>query len=103
MGAEQQSNKHGAFSKCQYRVRVDVICSLLLFSLQKSESVSCSVTCDSDSMDCSLLGSSVHGILQARILDWAAMPFFRNLSKPGIEPKSAALQADSLLSEPTGK
>ena len=30
-----------------------------------------------DSMDCSLLGSSVHGILQARILEWAAMPSSR--------------------------
>ena len=28
-----------------------------------------------DSMDCHLPGSSVHGILQARILEWAAMPF----------------------------
>ena len=27
----------------------------------------------SDAMDCSLLGSSVHGILQARILEWAAI------------------------------
>ena len=26
-------------------------------------------------MDCGLLGSSVHGILQARILEWAAYPF----------------------------
>ena len=30
-----------------------------------------------DPMDCSWSGSSVHGILQARILDWVAMPFFR--------------------------
>ena len=28
-----------------------------------------------DSMDCSPLGSSVHGIFQARILEWVAMPF----------------------------
>ena len=32
-----------------------------------------------DPMDCSLPGSSVHGILQARILEWAAMPFSRVL------------------------
>ena len=31
-----------------------------------------------DPMDYSLPGSSVHGILQARILDWVAMPFSRN-------------------------
>ena len=44
-------------------------------------------------------GSSVHGILQARILEWVAIPF----SIPGIEPGSPALQADSLPSEPSGK
>ena len=33
-------------------------------------------------MDCSLPGSSVHGILQARILEWAAMPSFRGSSRP---------------------
>jgi len=33
-------------------------------------------------MDCSLLGSSVHGILQARILEWVAFPFSRGPSQP---------------------
>ena len=32
-------------------------------------------------MDCSLPGSSVHGILQARILEWVAIPFSRGLSR----------------------
>ena len=49
-----------------------------------------------DPMDCSLPGSSVHGILQARILEWVAMPSSRSLPDPGIEPRSLALQADSL-------
>ena len=31
-------------------------------------------------MDCSCPGSSVHGILQARILEWVAVPFFRGSS-----------------------
>ena len=48
-------------------------------------------------------GSSVHGILQARILEWIAIPFSRDLPNPGIEPGSPALQADSLPSEPPGK
>ena len=34
----------------------------------------------SNPMDCSLTGSSVHGILQARILEWVANPFFRGSS-----------------------
>ena len=33
-------------------------------------------------MDCSLPGFSVHGILQARILEWVAMPFSRGSSQP---------------------
>ena len=41
-----------------------------------------------DPMDCSLPGSSVHGILQARILEWAAMPSSRDLPDPGIDPAS---------------
>ena len=39
------------------------------------------------------------GILQARILEWVAIPFSRGSSQPGIEPGSPALQADSLLSD----
>ena len=54
---------------------------------------SCSTLCDP--MDYNPTGSSVHGILQARILEWVAMP----ASNPGIKPMSPAapvLQADSL-------
>ena len=51
-------------------------------------------------MNSSPPGSSVHGILQARILEWVAIPFSRgNLPYPGIEPRSPALQADSLQAE----
>ena len=41
---------------------------------------SCLTVCDP--MDCSLPGSSVHGILQARILKWIALPSFRGSSQP---------------------
>ena len=56
-----------------------------------------------DSMDCSPPESSVHGILQARILGWVGISFSRGSPDPGIEPGSAALQVSSLLSEPPGK
>ena len=52
-----------------------------------------------DPMDCSQPGSSVRGILQAKILKF---PSPGDLSDPGIKPGSPALQADSLLSEPQG-
>ena len=45
--------------------------------------VSCSVMSDSLwHMNCSLPGSSAHGILQARILEWVAIPFSRGSSWP---------------------
>ena len=53
-------------------------------------------------MDYTLSGSSVHGILKARILEWVAIPSTGDLPSPGIEPRSPALQADSLPSEPPG-
>ena len=53
-------------------------------------------------MDCSWPGSPVHGVLQARMLEWVAIPFSGDLPNPGVEPGSPALQADSLPSEPPG-
>ena len=41
---------------------------------------SCPTLCNP--MDCSPPGSSVHGILQARILEWIAIPFSRGSSRP---------------------
>ena len=65
---------------------------------KKSESASRSVLCDS------------FGILQARILEWVAFPLSRGSSQPRhrtqvswIEPRSPALQTDSLPAEPQGK
>ena len=59
---------------------------------------SCLTLCDP--IDFSLPGSSVHGILQARILGWVAISFsLGDLPNPGIEsssPVSPALQVDSL-------
>ena len=45
-----------------------------------TKSLSCLTLCDP--MDCSLPGSSVHGILQARILEWVAMPSSKGSSQP---------------------
>ena len=63
-------------------------------------SPSCPTLCDP--MDCSLENSSVHGIFQARILEWVFLSPGHH-PDPGIELKSPALQADSLLSEPPDK
>ena len=58
---------------------------------------SCLTLCDP--LDCSPPGSSVYGILQARLLEWVAMSSSRDLSDPEFEPESSvipALQVDSL-------
>ena len=45
--------------------------------------------------DCSPPGSSVHGILQARILDWVTISFLGELPIPGLKPRSPTLQVVS--------
>ena len=90
----------------------------------KSESeVAQSCPTPSNPMDCSLPGSSihgifqarelelgaiafsytVHGILQARILEWVAIPFSRGSSQPRDRTQSPALQMDSLPAAPQEK
>jgi len=51
---------------------------------------SCLTLCDS--MDCRPSSSSVHGILQERLLEWVAIPFSRGSSQPGNQTQSPALQ-----------
>ena len=60
-----------------------------------SESESCSVVSDS-----LWPHGMVHGILQVRTMECVAFPFSGDLHNPGIEPRSPALQVDSLPAEP---
>ena len=59
-------------------------CHFLLQCMKlKSESeVAQSRPTPSDHMDCSPPGSSIHGIFQARVLEWVAIPFSRGSSQP---------------------
>jgi len=86
--------------------RISEVCKSLLYNSYyffEGEKVlitqSCPILCDS--MYCSPSGPSVHGILQARILEWIVILFSRGLPDPGIKPRSPTLQADSLPSEPS--
>ena len=65
-------------------------------------SVSHSVVSDfCDPMGCSLPGSSVHGILRARILEWVAISLLQGIfPTQGSNPGLLVLQADALPSEP---
>ena len=52
---------------------------------------------------CNPMRYTVHAILQARILEWVAFPFFRGSSKPRDQTQVSAMQAESLPAEPQGK
>ena len=73
---------------------------------QESESEvaqSCPPLCDP--MDCSLPGSSLHGILQARVLEWVAIFLLQGIFlNQGLNPGLPhCRQTDALPSEPPGK
>ena len=59
---------------------------------------SCPTLCD---MDCSPPGSFVHGILQASIVEWVAIPFSRGSSQPRDQTQVSCIAG--LPSEPPGK
>ena len=55
--------------------------------MQESESeVTQSCPTPSNPMDCSLPGSSIHGIFQARVLEWDAFAFSASRGSPGLNP-----------------
>ena len=58
-----------------------------IHSFASMHAESCPTLCDP--MDCSLPGSSVHGVFQARILKWVAISY----SQPRIKPMSLAFPA----------
>ena len=62
---------------------------------------SCPTLCDP--MDCSLLGSSIHGILQTRILEWVAVPFSRGSSHSRDRTQVPLIAGRFLPSEPPEK
>ena len=69
----------GGWIPCYSKLWIDNLC---LFSFESESEVtqSCPTLCDP--MDCSLSGSSVRGIFQARVLEWIAISFSRGSSQP---------------------
>ena len=61
----------------------------------------CPMLCDP--RDCSPPGSSVQGVLQARILEWLPFPSPGDLPRPGIKCTSPALTGRFFTTEPPGK
>ena len=54
-------------------------------------------------MDCSLPGSSVQGIFQARILEWVAISFSRGSSPPRDQTQVSCIAGGFFTAEPQGK
>ena len=46
-----------------------------------------------DPMDCSLQGSSIHGIFQARVLEWGAIAFSKSIPRQ-VDKKSGGSQGE---------
>ena len=66
--------------------------------------VSRSVVSDSlQPVDCSPPGSSVHGILQARTLEWVTIPFSRGFSRPRDRTWVSCIVGRFFTTEPPGK
>ena len=100
----QQS--HTQVEKCQHISTSRPINEYLWYSQRRKEGegkVSQSCPTLRDPTDCSPPGSSVHGIFQARVLEWVAISFSQGSSQPRDRTRSPALQTDVLPSEPPGQ
>ena len=82
-----------------WEIKIDIYICLCIKQTKSEIAQSCLTLCNP--MDCNLPGSSLHGMFQARVLKWVAISFSRDLPNPGVEPRSPALQADALPSEPS--
>ena len=56
----------------------------------------------SDPMDCSLLGSSIHGIFQARVLEWVAIAFSQGRTATAKSLQSCPTLCDPIDGSPPG-
>ena len=65
-----------------------LICRMGIIKPVHAKSLQSCLTLYNPVLDCSSLGSSAPGILQARILEWVALPSLGDLPIPGIEPAS---------------
>ena len=78
--------KHWLYSLC---------CTVFSYSLKVLVVPSCLTLCNS--MDCSLPGSPVLGILQARILEWVAISFSRGSSQPRDQTRISCIAGRSFI------
>ena len=78
-----------------------MILTMTVYELKVLTAQSCLTLCNP--VDWSPPDSSVHGILQARILEWVAIPFFRRSSQPRHRTWVSCIAGYTLSPEPPGK
>ena len=78
-------SKITANGDCSHKIRRH----LLLGRKEREVTQSCPILCDP--MDCNLPGSSVHGIFQARALEWVAISFSRGSSQPRAQTQVSCI------------
>ena len=76
------------------------LCQCMKMKSESEVAQSCPTLCDP--MDCSPPGSSVHGILQARTLEWVAIPSSRGSSRPRDQTKVCCFAGGFFTTEPPG-
>ena len=90
------ANWHALYVITHCFLWADVLCLLLIHTAAKSLQ-SCPTLCDP--MDCSLPGSSVHGIFQAKVLEWGAIVF--SMIHTAAATAAKLLQLSPTLCDPT--
>ena len=84
------------------KFKIPLMIKLIMSTKSESEVARlCPILCNP--MDCSLPGSTTHGIFQARILEWLPFPSPGDLPDPGIKPTSPAFVGGFFTTEPPGK
>ena len=76
---------------------------LLLLSIKRDPCWEDTLACSVDPMDFSPPGSSVHGILQARILEWVAISFSRGSSRPRDQTLVSCIAGRFFTTDPPGE
>ena len=74
------------FEQCLIIINIQYILAMIITTCAWAVAQLCLTFCNA--MDCSLPGSSVHGISQARKLEWVAISFSRGSSRPRNQPSS---------------
>ena len=78
-GVAKSQTRRSDWTKLNWSIHI-VVSKIYLTEVSVLVAPSCPILCDP--LDCSPPGSSVHGILQARILEWVAISFYRGSSRP---------------------